>query len=787
VDWDEPVDQENHDKWHHIATDIQEVTTYVYPRPYFTQHTYPVTSRQIHVFADASLLAYGAVAYLQHNDQPTIVMSRSRVAPVKSITLPKLELMAAVIATRLTKFVIASLHLTPDDTTVHLWSDSQITLHWIYNIKQTSTTKPFVSNRVTEITQSFPASTWTYVPTDDNPADLLTRGISAQQLKSSQLWLHGPSWLTSADQWPTWSPANVLHLQNTDVDDTQDIPNRPNNPTETCGIHLVIDATRHSRLTKLLSITVYVLRFGHNLRHPQGKLTGPITARELSDSRMIWIKTSQQLEYFDEIANLKSQSHKRTQLVRQLRLFLDDREFLRCGGRIHNAPISELAKFPYLLSPNHHITKLIVYATHERIHHSGVSSTVTALRQHYWFPAIRVFVRKLLRRCVTCVRLTGKPYRLPDPPPLPKTRTEDPTPFSVCGVDFTGAMYVRSGEGERKVYICLFTCATTRAVHLEVVLDMTVESFMLAFRKFVGRRSLPRTMMSDNASTYLAAADELQQLLNSTSLKEALEGHGITWQFIPKRAPWHGGFWERLVGITKQALKKTLGRSFVTLQILETIVVEVEATLNDRPLTYVSSDVADVEPLTPAHLLYGKRMTTLPHSYDEDPDDPDYVVSESRMRKQLTNHARLLQHFQTRWKREYLTSLREFHKTSGMNIQNVQIGDVVLIHDDGPRLHWRLGVIDSLIQGNDGFVRSANVRTSNRVTSRPISRLYPLEISHPPTDHDNSKQDSLTEPVIHNNDSEISNRPRREAAKKARTRLLEWTAQLSAPPEDVEN
>ena len=82
---------------------------------------------------------------------------------------------------------------------------------------------------------------------------------------------------------------------------------------------------------------------------------------------------------------------------------------------------------------------------------------------------------------MTCVRLTGKPYRLPDPPPLPKTRTEDPTPFSVSGVDFTGAMYVREGEGERKVYICLFTCATTRAVHLEVVLDMTVESFMLAF------------------------------------------------------------------------------------------------------------------------------------------------------------------------------------------------------------------------------------------------------------------------------------------------------------------
>ena len=215
--------------------------------------------------------------------------------------------------------------------------------------------------------------------------------------------------------------------------------------------------------------------------------------------------------------------------------------------------------------------------------------------------------------------------KTPDPPPLPKIRIEDPTPFSVCGVDFTGAMHIREGDRERKVYICLFTCATTRAVHLEVVLDLTVDSFMLTFRKFTSRRPVPRTMMSDNASTYLAAADELQQLLDSTSLKEALGGRGVTWHFIPKRVPWYGGYWERLVGLTKQALKKTLGRSFVTLLILETIVVEVEATLNDRPLTYVSADVTDIEPLTPAHLLYGRRMTTLPHSNVEDPEDPDYV------------------------------------------------------------------------------------------------------------------------------------------------------------------
>ena len=122
-------------------------------------------------------------------------------------------------------------------------------------------------------------------------------------------------------------------------------------------------------------------------------------------------------------------------------------------------------------------------------------------------------------------------------------------------------------------------------------------------------------------------------------------------------------------------------------------------------------------------------MTSLPHSHVEDPEDPDYVVSDTQMRKRLTNHGRLLQHFQTRWKREYLTSLREYHKASGMNMQSGKAEHVVLIHDDGPRLYWKLGVIDSLIQGNDGLVHAVNVRTNNRITSRPISRLFPLEVS----------------------------------------------------------
>ena len=301
-----------------------------------------------------------------------------------------------------------------------------------------------------------------------------------------------PPWLTSTNHWPTWSPTNVLPLVNIEADCPSTDAASNKNPTQQPGVHLAIEAHCYSKLKKLLTVTAYVLRFCYSLKDQKQWVTGPITTKELSNAKLIWIKTTQQLEYLDDIDNLRSNSSKRTLLVHQLRLFLDDRGFLRCSRRIHNAPISELTKFPYLLSPKHHFTKLLVYATHDKLHHTGVNSTVTALRQSYWIPAIRVYVKKLLRKCVICTKLSGRPYKAPDPPPLPKIRIADPTPFSVCGVDFTGALYVCEGENERKVCICLFTCATTRAVHLEIILDMTVESFMLAFQKFASRRSLPR-------------------------------------------------------------------------------------------------------------------------------------------------------------------------------------------------------------------------------------------------------------------------------------------------------
>ena len=517
--WDEPLPDMIKDRWTAILADLRELPNLLIPRLYFPPSQTGTHIDNLFVFADASTKAYGAIVYLNSGNHISLVMSKSRVAPVKSVTLPKLELMAAVMGTRLAKFIQSSLtpHSHDSPIRIHLWTDSQIVLHWI---NKNNSSKTFVSYRVMEIIKSFPISMWSYTPSADNPADLLTRGVSTQQLLSSELWLTGPHWLSNESNWPTWVPTNILHLQTAEDTDSGVVDSHDPTTKNIEGMCAIIDASQYSHLQRLVAVTAYVLRFVNNLRKNHSKVTGPLTATELKIAHTLLLRDVQHFVYQQELQYLLNQRSQCPTLVKQLRLFLDDRKMIRCGGRIHNAPTSDLTKFPYLLPPRHPLTSLIIIDTHRKLHHSGVSNTVTALHQVYWIPAIRQCVRKLLRRCVTCNKLLGKPYGAPSPPPLPKVRVTQCPPFSVTGVDFTGALHVKNGGDERKVYICLFTCASTRAVHLEIVQDLTVESFLLAFRRFFSRKSLPRQMLSDNASTYLAAAEDLQKLFESDTLND---------------------------------------------------------------------------------------------------------------------------------------------------------------------------------------------------------------------------------------------------------------------------
>ena len=796
VDWDEPLSDILCQEWSSIFTDLVSVSELAIPRQYYSCES-KMTNAELHLFCDANIKAYGTIAFFRQKDETTFVMARGRVAPLKPLTVPQLELLGALTATRLSDYLQTS--FTRHKFKSHFWTDSQIVLYWIQGNKKL---KPFVQHRVSEIqliTQKYDA-TWHYCPTADNPADMITRGSSTSQLSSSLLWNKGPPWLTNDSNWPQWTPSSTFHLHVAAITCEEFIPAAPQplSSSPTISLHNIIDPNNYSSLGKLLRVSAYVYRFITAIRKHNDCQCEQLTATEIDLARIQWIKNSQYQIYATEISNLNSpnSSNKQSTLVRQLRLFIDSNGLLRCGGRIHNAPLTQLAKFPYLLPPKHPFTALVVYAAHVKLYHSGVGTTVTALRQSYWIPRARQYVRSLLRRCVICRKHSGKPYTAPDPAPLPKARLQNVQPFSVTGVDFTGALYVYNRGEEIKVYVCLFTCATSRAVHLEVVADLSTETFILAFRRFTGRRSTPHLMISDNATTFQAAAEELKALYLSQEIRTVLSHEGVTWKFIPKKAPWFGGFWERLIGLTKSAIKKVLGRAHISLEVLQTIVVEVEALMNDRPLTYVSDDPKDPEPLTPSHLLSGRRITSLPHEQRtmDEVSDPSYNEHD-RLSKDAKTQGLLLQHFTTRWRNEYLTSLREFHRTSGSNECKIAVGDVVLVHDDGPRVKWRLAVVEELTYGGDGLVRAANIRTSTGQTNRPIVRLVPLEVSAQGKDTVCSKDNKLdceVEKTSSTSNSQvdipeevIETRPTRSSASKARERLTQWANILSGAPEDV--
>ena len=264
-----------------------------------------------------------------------------------------------------------------------------------------------------------------------NQADLLSRGTTAEALMSSPLWSHGPKWLPDPAKWPLLSISPLVLAA---AVETEFVPSTPVLPDT--GLHCVISINHHSTLHKLLAVTAYVIRFADNVRLSQDqRRTGPICAEEYVTAKLRWIKDTQLSVYNKEIDNLRQPKAPRLKLTQQLRLFIDSKGFLCCGGHIHNAPLSDLTKFPYLLPAKHPFSRLVIWDIHRRLYHSGTNATLTALRQTYWIPATRQYIKSILCTCVMCHRVCGKSY--PDTAPVPYMRTQDIHPFTYTEVDFT--------------------------------------------------------------------------------------------------------------------------------------------------------------------------------------------------------------------------------------------------------------------------------------------------------------------------------------------------------------
>ena len=382
---------------------------------------------------------------------------------------------------------------------------------------------------------------------------------------------------------------------------------------------------RWSSFTKLRRITAWCLRFINNTRKRDKVFTKNLSVSELKSSTMWLVKLSQKIDFHDDIKILQSKIDlpKNSKLL-SLSPFLDSQQVLRVGGRLKHANISFNQRHPILLSSSSKLSYLIATNCHKKYLHAGCQAVLTHLRQQYWIISAKNLVKKIIRECIVCFR--AKPIHIsPYMGNLPSDRVNLTSPFRITGVDYGGPMLVREFRRrgrvhEVKCYLAVFICFFTKGVHLELVSSLTSEAFLAALKRFISRRPKCKVMYSDHGSNFVGARNELKELHQflssqpvSNKIERQLADQCITWKFIPPKSPSFGGLWEASVRSVKHHIKRVIGNTLLTFEEYYTLLTQIEFCLNQRPLTPLSSDPTDLNPLTPSHFLYGD-------SYDELPD-----------------------------------------------------------------------------------------------------------------------------------------------------------------------
>ena len=395
---------------------------------------------------------------------------------------------------------------------------------------------------------------------------------------------------------------------------------------------------------------------------------------------------------------------------------------LRVGGRLSNAPVDQELKHPIILPYDHKVTELIIVHHHLLVGHSGVGMTWSALREKFWVIRGGATVRRVIGSCFECKKRNA-PLRRQVMANLPAARvTPDKPPFTYVGVDYFGPLHVKQGRSQVKRYGCIFTCMTIRAVHLEIANSLDTDSFINALRRFVARRGRPQLIMSDNGTNFIGGERELREnliALNQQKVSDFLLQQNIKWQFNPPTASHMGGAWERMIRSMRKILRCLLKEQVVSDEVLLTLMSEVEAILNARPLTQLSLDPRDEEPLTPNHLLLLKANPSLPPGV--------FQKEDAYGRRRWRQVQYLADQFWRRWVREYLPVLQLRQKWTRRE-QNLEVGDLVLVADGNvPRGCWPLGRITRTYPDHEGDVRQVEVKTGASYLRRPITKLCLIE------------------------------------------------------------
>ena len=603
-------------------------------------------------------------------------MAKSNLAPIKTMTLPRLELSSAVSAVRLYRSIIRDIELKIEQ--VYFWTDSTLNIQYISNDEFRF--KTFVANRIAEINNSTDRNQWRHIPGDMNPADLVTRAVVSpkhllKENKQGTTWFQGPKFLYGNDIWPDQEVISRDSLQN---DDLEVNSKHILLTLETMPLaDDLISFDRFSKWCRLERTVAWVMRFISNSRQ-KDKQIGQINCTEIENSRKLILRKVQSVAFNDELECLKSNKEVNGSL-KSLTPFIDNNGFMKVGGRLRLFETIHRVKHPIIMPKDHKVTDLIIAHVHAKVGHVGVEQTLAEVRQEYWIVHGRTAVKRIIRRCLFCKVRRAK-YMYPFMADLPCGRLAiNQPPFTHTGVDLFGPVYIKQGRKRLKRWVALFTCLTVRCVHLEVIENADADAFISALRRFVNRRGCPEFMYSDNGTNFIGASNEMREFraqINHKKVEDFCVNVNIKWNFNPPLAPHMGGIWERMIRSTKEILSGLMGKNSVTDSQLYTLLTETESILNNRPLTHVSDDPEDFEALTPNHLLLGMHKGW---SFVASVDEKE--VSSRRKWRQVQALARM---FWERWRKEYLPEITKRHKWDKQNgCQEMKEGELVLLDDSG--------------------------------------------------------------------------------------------------------
>ncbi|XP_062534396.1 uncharacterized protein LOC134203562 [Armigeres subalbatus] len=591
TNWDEPIAehiQELWNRWIQLYECIGEVQV---PRSFFGDfQPQKVDEIEIHVFTDASVAACACVVYLRMSHQGkgwcSLVAAKTKVAPLRTLSIPRLELQAAMMGSRLLQSICAA--CTVNIKQRFLWTDSATVLAWLRSDSRRY--HQFVSFRVGEILSLTSVTEWHYVPSKLNVADDATKWNSGPSFDPNSRWFQGPLFLRKPQEdWPKELVDKCREVEAASEEVNFVAVHRV--------IEEVIDVERFSSWHRMLRTVVYVHRAVDIWKHirEKNKRGSEINRNEFVRAEIALWRQAQWKEYEEEINELKKGCSvpKRSSLY-FLSPVLDEQGVIRMESRIGAAPyVSFAAKYPVILPRESRITYLLVQSFHRRFLHANSETVCNELRQQFYIPKLRVLIRKVSRECQHCKIKNANPAP-PRMGELPRERlTPFIRPFSFVGVDYMGPFLVKVGRSSVKRWICLFTCLTIRAIHLELVHSLTSTSCVMAFRRFVARRGAPMEIFSDNGTNFVGANRQLsEEKQNIRKINETCAStftNALTqWHFNVPAAPHMGGPWERMVRSVKVAMQAISNSPrHPSDEVMETIMLEAKGIVNSRPLTYI--------------------------------------------------------------------------------------------------------------------------------------------------------------------------------------------------------